>query len=345
MRIVSLLASGTEIVCGLGAGEALVGRSHECDNPTWVRKLPMCTRPVFDVQMSSREIDAEVRRRLSEDEPLYDIDTKLIRALKPDLLIAQAHCQVCAVTPQDIARTDGALSVNQVIALSAGTLRGIYEGIVAVGKVIKRQPAANALVRKMQREIDEIHRAVRVKSAPTVAMLEWVDPIFSMSNWIPELVEAANGRLVSGKNGEHSSVTSWDSVRAADPEYLIIAPCGYDLERSAREFAVLEQLPGWFELSAVNCGRVFFADGNKFFNRSGTTIVETVEIIAEILHGHGAEGAGKELPGSAGRMPHSPPRAAGGTSNALQELAEANLLQLVGYEIRRHASEKRQRPS
>lgn len=289
MRIVSLLASGTEIVCGVGAAEELVGRSHECDNPAWVRKLPMCTRPVFDIQMSSKEIDAEVRRRLRENEPLYAIDTQLVGELKPDLLITQAHCQVCAVTPEDIARAGGALPTNQVVALSAGTVGGIYDGIMAVGTAINRQPAAAVLVARMQQEIEDIRCAVRERPAPTVMMLEWVDPIFSMSNWIPELVEAANGNLLSGENGEHSHTVSWEWVRSANPDYLIVAPCGYGLERSARESAVLEALPGWFELGAITRGQVIFADGNRFFNRSGTTIVETTEIIAEILHDYRAQ--------------------------------------------------------
>jgi iron complex transport system substrate-binding protein len=285
MRIVSLLASGTEIVCGLGAGADLVGRSHECDNPEWVRELPVCTQPGFDVEVSSGEIDAEVRRRLKTGEPLYHFDTELIGRLEPDLLITQEHCEVCAVTPNDIARTGCAPLAPQVIALSAGTVRGIYDGILAIGKAIQRDAAAIALVEEMQRRIAVIGDEVRDKSAPTVVMLEWTDPIFSMGNWGPDLVEAAKGKLSLGQVGQHSAAIPWEMVRAADPDYLIVAPCGYNLEKSIREAATLETLPGWFELRAVRNGKVIFADGNKFFNRSGTTIVETVEIIAEILHG------------------------------------------------------------
>jgi iron complex transport system substrate-binding protein len=285
MRIVSLLASGTEIVCGLGAAEFLVGRSHECDNPEWVRKLPVCTHPAFDIEMSSGEIDAEVRHRLKTGEPLYHIDTELIRRLEPDLLITQEHCEVCAVTPNDIARTGCTALAPQVVALSAGSVRGIYDGILAVGEAIERRAAALTLVEEMQRRIAAIHAEVRHRSAPTVVMLEWTDPIFSMGNWGPELVEAANGKLLLGEKGQHSRAIAWECVSEANPEFLIIAPCGYGLEKSMREAAILEALPGWFELRAVRNGKVAFADGNRFFNRSGTTIVETVEIIAEILHG------------------------------------------------------------
>jgi iron complex transport system substrate-binding protein len=285
MRIVSLLASGTEIVCGLGAGAHLVGRSHECDNPEWVRELPVCTGPAFDVEVSSGEIDAEVRRRLKTGEPLYHIDTELIGRLEPDLLITQEHCEVCAVTPNDIARTGCTALAPQVLALSAGTVRGIYDGILAVGEAIQLGAAAITLVEEMQGRIAAIGDEVRHKSAPTVVMLEWTDPIFSMGNWGPELVEAANGKLLLGEKGQHSRAIAWDCIREADPDGLIVAPCGYNLGKSIRETATLEELPGWFELRAVRNGKVVFADGNKFFNRSGTTIVETVEIIAEILHG------------------------------------------------------------
>ncbi len=284
MRIVSLLASGTEIACGLGAADALVGRSQECDNPAWVRKLPVCTRPAFDVDVSSGKIDAEVRRRLKTGEPLYHIDTELIRRLEPDLLITQEHCEVCAVTPADISRMSCDTLAHQVVALSAGTVRGIYDGIVAVGEAMDRTSAALALIEEMQVRMDAIHAAVRHRKAPTLVMLEWTDPIFPMGGWGPELVEAANGNLLLGEKGEHSCATTWERVREADPDYLIIAPCGYDLNRTIREAPILEALPGWFDLRTVREGGVVFADGNKFFNRSGTTIVETVEIVAEILH-------------------------------------------------------------
>jgi len=285
MRIVSLLASGTEIVCGLGAGKDLVGRSHECDNPDWIKRLPICTWPAFDVEMSSRAINAEVSRRIRANEPLYYIDAELIARLDPDLLITQEHCDVCAVTPRDVARDGCQDLARQALALSAGTVRGIYDGIFAVGNAIDGVAAARGLVADIQQNIDNVHRAVRRKSAPTVVALEWTDPVFPMGNWGPELVEAANGKLLLGKKGEHSQVTSWARVREADPAFLIVAPCGYNLSRSMREIPILEALPGWFELSAVKNGRVAFADGNKFFNRSGPTIADTVEIIAEIVHG------------------------------------------------------------
>lgn len=290
MRIISLLASGTEIVCALGAGDSLVGRSHECDNPIWVRKLPVCTQPAFDISMSSAQIDAEVRRRLKAGEPLYHIDTDLIRELRPDLLITQAHCQVCAVTPGDVERAGCDLLAAQIIALGAGSVQGIFDGVMNIAHALGIPPAGEKLVAQMSARIGAVSEAVRNRATPTVVMLEWIDPIFSMGNWGPELVEAANGRALLGEKGEHSRAIPWDAVREADPDYLIIAPCGFSLERALLELPLLEAQPGWEELKAVKAGRVAVADGNLFFNRSGTTIVETVEMIAEILHGHQVEG-------------------------------------------------------
>lgn len=283
MRIVSLLASGTEIVCALGAGEWLVGRSHECDNPPWVKALPECTRPAFDVFQSSGWIDAEVRRRLKEGLPLYHIDRDLIDSLEPDLLVAQAHCEVCAVTPMDVKRA-GCLATGQVLALEAGCVQGIMDGVIAVGRAIGREPEARALTLAMKNRMAAVHDSVKSFPAPSVVMLEWTDPIFAMGNWGPELVEAANGRLLLGERGAHSFAIDWQGVLDADPDWLIVAPCGFDLERAQAEIPTLESRPGWFELRAVREGRVVLADGNRYFNRSGTTIVETVEILAEIFH-------------------------------------------------------------
>jgi iron complex transport system substrate-binding protein len=290
MRVVSLLAGGTEIVCGLGAGDSLVGRSHECDNPDWVHRLPSCTSPAFDVTVTSGQIDAEVRRRLKAGEPLYNIDTNLIRSLKPDLLITQAHCEVCAVTPGDVQRADCVIA-GQVLALLGGSLAGIYEGIRNVARSMDREEAGEALIERMTRRIRLVNGAVRNRRPPTVAILEWTDPIFATGNWVPELVEAANGNLLLGEKGKHSAAIAWEQVRKADPEYLIIAPCGFNLERAREELPSLERLPGWFDLTAVREAHVAVADGNKYFNRSGTTVVETVEIIAEILHGYKSEPA------------------------------------------------------
>ncbi len=285
MRVVSLLASATEIVCALGAGEMLVGRSHECDNPDWVRRLPPCSSPAFDVSVSSREIDTEVRRRLRSGKPLYHVDGELIRELRPDLLITQAHCEVCAVTPGDVERSGACALTARQIALSASSLDEIFQSVRHISQALSLEPQGDALVRREQERIAAVRQRVKAFRRPSVVMLEWTDPLFAMGNWGPELVEIANGELLLGKKGEYSAAIPAEQLRDADPEYLIVAPCGFNLERSLRELTVLEQHPWWQELQAVRKGNVAFADGNLFFNRSGMTISETAEIIAEILHG------------------------------------------------------------
>lgn len=224
-----------------------MGRSHECDNPPWVSRLPACTQPAFDVSVSSGQIDAEVRRRLRAGEPLYHVDTRLIDSLAPDLLITQEHCEVCAVTPADVTRA-GCVAASQVLALQAGSVQGIFEGIASIGNALGRDQDAANLVAAMKSRMSAVSTAVKHNRAPLVVALEWTDPVFAMGNWGPELVQAANGRLLLGEKGEHSSSIDWKRVVEADPEWLIIAPCGFDLERTRREVPTLEALPGWFDL-------------------------------------------------------------------------------------------------
>jgi len=285
MRIVSLLASATEIVCALGAGEMLVGRSHECDNPEWVRRLPQCSEPAFDVSVSSREIDEEVRRRLRAGEPLYRIHTELIQALEPDLLLTQSHCEVCAITPGDVERSGACIVGAQQVAVSASKLEDIFGSIRLIAEALGLEARGEDLVAREQARMENVRHVCAGRQSPSVVMVEWTDPVFAMGNWGPELVEIANGRLLIGHKGEYSTAMPAERLREVDPECLIVAPCGYGLERSLRELPVLEQHAWWGELQAVRNGRVAFADGNLFFNRSGMTVSRTAEIIAEILHG------------------------------------------------------------
>ncbi len=285
MRILSLLASGTEIVCALGAGEELVGRSHECDNPAWVRTLPACSRPAFDIAVSSREIDAEVRRRMRAGEPLYLLDAELIGRLAPDVILAQEHCEVCAVTPADVGRSGCGVGLARVLALNASSVGGIFESIRQVGQAIGREDAADKVIRCETARLERVRQSCTGRKRPTVTLLEWTDPVFAMGNWAPELVDMAHGEPLLGAAGIHSVAGPFQQLRQADPEYLVVAPCGFTLERAWKDRLVLEQEDGWRDLRAVRAGTVAFADGNLFFNRSGMTIAATAEILAEILHG------------------------------------------------------------
>jgi iron complex transport system substrate-binding protein len=290
MRIVSLLASGTEIVCALGAGASLIGRSHECDNPSWVHRLPPLSEPAFDTAVSSLAIDTEVRRRIRAGEPLYEIHSEQIQDLRPDLILTQAHCDVCAITPADVEKTSAG-EIPQLV-LSAFSLDDIFSSIRRIGKALGLERRAAELVQREQvrlncvkQKTSHLYSNGSPVGRPTLAMLEWTEPLFAMGNWGPELVEFANADLVTGHKGEYSAAITGEELCRLDPEYIIVAPCGFNLERTLREQAVLESYPWWDRLQAVRNGRVFFADGNLYFNRSGMTISRTAEIIAEIVHG------------------------------------------------------------
>ena len=236
----------------LGAGEALVGRSHECDNPPWVAGLPVCTRPAFDISMLEREIDAEVKRRLKAGEPLYHVDAELINSLEPDLVITQEHCDVCAVTPSDV---NGPVASPQgrCWRFRPAACREFLTGSPQSAGAGPRTGCGESGGRDVKPDEGRPRRGQAPSCAALVA-LEWTDPVFAMGNWGPELVEAANGRLMLGEKGEFSRAIDWQRVRDADPEWLIVAPCGFDLERTTREVPTLDALPGWFDLRS--------ADGN-----------------------------------------------------------------------------------
>jgi iron complex transport system substrate-binding protein len=205
---------------------------------------------------------------------LYHVHAELIHELRPDLLITQAHCEVCAVTPGDVERSGAGAPAMRQLSLSAASLQEIFDSILRISKELK---------------LDERFETVREQAArfrrPTVVALEWTDPLFAMGNWGPELLEIANGEALLGHKGEYSVALPAEQLRDADPEYLIVAPCGFNLDRTLREQAVLERYPWWWELQAVRNGNVAFADGNLFFNRSGMAVSQSAEIVAEILHG------------------------------------------------------------
>lgn len=280
LRVVSLLASATEVVCELGAGEMLVGRSHECDNPEWVKTLPALSRPTFDVGGSSLDIDRRVREKLAARLPLYEVDERALEALRPDVVLTQTHCEVCAVTPGNV----GTLCRTQVATLATGTLAGIVEGFGAIARVLGREAQGAELAARCRATIDAVRARTRGLPRPRVACLEWIDPVFAMGNWGPEIVDAAGGEAVLASPGAHSTTTPWEAVVAADPDVLVMAACGFGVERTASEMHVIEARPGWKQLRAVREGRVFVADGNRFFNRSGPSAFESAELLAEMVH-------------------------------------------------------------
>jgi iron complex transport system substrate-binding protein len=284
-RIVSLLASGTELVAALGLEERLVGRSHECDHPAWVKRLPALSRPAFDIHGTSAEIDARVRERLHARLPLYEVDEAQLAALAPDIIITQTHCEVCAVSPSDLAHGVAAkLERHQVVALATGTVDGILEGFARVAEVLGAAEAGRALVADIRARLAAIAALTRPLRRPRVACLEWIEPLFEMGNWGPEIVEIAGGQSLLSAPGAHSTTLPFEALQKADPEIIVVAPCGFDLTRTLAELPVLTDRPAWRALSAVRAGRAFAADGNFYFNRSGPMLFDTPEILAEMLH-------------------------------------------------------------
>ncbi len=284
VRVVSLLASGTELVCALGLGERLVGRSHECDFPTWVRRLPEVSRPTFPIDGSSREIDEHVRTRLREGRALYVVDEDELRRLGPELVLTQTHCRVCAVTPAELERAGSAQPWDELVMLASGSLQAIIQGFVQVAEALGRPEAGRELARALRGKLARVSEQAAGLPRPLVACLEWIEPTFAMGNWGPALVEVAGGRSALGEVGASSRVASWSELVAADPDVVVVAPCGWGLARASSEMHTLTQQPAFASLRAVRNGQLFVADGNRYFNRSSPSLFETPAILAEMLH-------------------------------------------------------------
>lgn len=286
-RIISLLPSATEIVVALGLMEALVGRSHECDYPSEVGKLPICTEARLNSQRSSREIDADVQSLLQSAVSIYKLKTDVIEQLQPTHMITQDQCDVCAVSFPEVERAVASLisSQPQIISLQPNLLEEIWADIERVARVL--DVPCEPILQELQERVRKIVAQTETLSEdkrPTVVALEWTEPLMGGGNWIPELIEMAGGKPLLGKKGEHSPYLIWDTLSQADPEVIIIMPCGFDLERTRLESQVLTKHPNWNNLQAVKEGKVFITDGNAYFNRPGPRLVDSLEILAEIIH-------------------------------------------------------------
>lgn len=289
-RIASLLAAGTEIVCAMGLADRLVAISHECDYPPEVLDRPRVTRLTLDPAADSRAIDDQVREHARQGRPLYEIDVNRLAALRPDVILTQAHCDVCAVS-EDAVRSAitgrPELARTAVVALNPTSLEAVLDDVLRVGRAIDAAASGSALHDSLAGRI----RAVRNRTAalpplrrPRVACIEWIDPLMVAANWTPQLVEAAGGRHDLTRAGDRSAYADWEVVRRFDPEVIVVMPCGFDLNRAFREAQKLERLPGWSGLTAVRLDQVWAADGNAFFNRAGPRLADSVEILSKVLH-------------------------------------------------------------
>jgi iron complex transport system substrate-binding protein len=286
-RIVSLIASATEIVCALGFEDQLVGRSHECDFPPSVRRLPVCTAPKFSVHGTSREIDERVKSLLREALSVYRVDAEKLKELRPDVIVTQSHCEVCAVSQKDVdqAVCDWLDGQPQVVSLAPNGLADVWTSIRQVAEALDVSERGEEAIQALQRRMEAIADAARgVAARPTVACLEWIDPLMAAGNWMPELVEMAGGVNLFGTAGAHAPKLTWDELVTRDPEVIVALPCGWDIAKARQEMAALIQRPEWPQLRAVRDRRVFVTDGNQYFNRPGPRLVESLEILAEVLH-------------------------------------------------------------
>jgi iron complex transport system substrate-binding protein len=286
-RIVSLLPSATEIVCALGHQGSLVGRSHECDYPPEVAALPVCTAPRLRVEAPSAAIDADVRALLGAALAIYELDLERLRALAPDVIVTQTQCEVCAVPLAQVQWAAAACLAPgvRIVALEPTCLEAVWTDVRQVAHALAAGSDGERLLARVRRAMEAVaERAARQPARPRVAAVEWIEPLMAGGNWMPELIALAGGVDTLGQAGEHSRVVAWPALRAADPDALLVLPCGFDLPRTRTEAERLRANPGWAELRAVRAGRVYLLDGNAYFNRPGPRLAESLEILAEVLH-------------------------------------------------------------
>ena len=285
LRIVSLLPSATEIVCCLGLEDALVGSSHECDYPLSVEELPVCTKARLRSDRSSKEIDKDVKSLMQQALSIYQIEIETLQQLQPTHIITQDQCDVCAVNLPEVERAVGKLvdSHPQVISLQANLLDEVWADIDKVAKAlgVDSQPVLQQLQQRIDAMADKV---TDTSNKPTVVALEWTDPLMAGGNWIPELIEIAGGRSLLSLKGKHSPYLAWEELSQANPDIIVIMPCGFDLERTAEESKILTKNPHWETLKAVQNQQVYIVDGNAYFNRPSQRLVDSAEILTEILY-------------------------------------------------------------
>ena len=297
-RIVSLLPSATEIVCALGFADHLVGRSHECDFPNGLDDRPVCSAPRINVDDASKQIDDEVRDIVHRGLSVYDVREDVLKSLKPDFIITQTQCEVCAVSEKDVEQAVGRWTGSQpvIVSLEPNRLEDVWSDVRRVADALDVRAKGDRIVDVLRSRMRAIgDKAIAIEEKPTVATIEWIDPLMSAGNWMPELIALAGGKNLFGDAGKHSPWLEWPALRESNPDVILVTPCGFGLDRTLGESKALEKLDGWNQLSAVHKKRCYAADGHHFFNRPGPRLAESLEIIAQILHpkdfdfGHGAD--------------------------------------------------------
>ena len=287
MRICSLLPSATEIAFALGLGDNIVGVTHECDYPPEAKtKRVVVTSLIDSLTMSSLQIDHSVRDRLQTQRSLYTIDTVRFSEAAPDIILTQELCEVCAIDYHEVVEASKLLSRKpKIVSLSPNSLTDVLEDIVRVGEATDKRTEATALLKQLRERIDRVLENVSVsRLRPRVACLEWLDPLYFAGHWVPEMVELAGGEDGLGDKSKPSAKVEWNRVLEFYPEIIVLMPCGFDVDRTMREFHLLQRLNSWRELPAVKADRVFAVNGHAYFSRSGPRLVDGLEILAQIIH-------------------------------------------------------------
>ena len=284
-RIVSLLCSATEIVSALGFRENLVGRSHECDYPPGVETLPPCTEPKFDLDGTSGQIDDRVRELVRNGLSPYQVDDARLRSLQPDVIVTQDQCQVCAASLAEVeaAVCDWTDRRATIVSHNPARLEDVWLDIERTADALGAPDRGRALTADCCARVNAVREQTATAVRPRVGAIEWIEPLFTAGNWMPEMIEAAGGEPVFGEAGIHSGTIEWETFRAADPDVILVIPCGFDLPQIERDLPDLQAKPGWDEMAAVRAGRAFIADGHQYFNRPGPRLADSVEILAEML--------------------------------------------------------------
>ena len=298
MRVVSLLPSATEILFAIGAGDRVVGVTHECDYPDEARTRPHLTSSLLPHELDAAGIDRHVRASVHAGSSLYGLDDQKLAALEPDLIVTQELCAVCAVSYEIVDRAAKRLcgpstssGQARVVSLEPSSLEDVFSTIAFLGELVDARDGASALLRELRARVDALRRRVAANGVADgrarVLVLEWTDPPMSGGHWTPGLVDLAGGEPVLGNPGGNSRVLAWDEIAAADPDVVIVAPCGFDLDRAEHEIAVLppDAANAFASLRAVREGRAYAMDGNAFVNRPGPRLVDTAELFAAAIAG------------------------------------------------------------
>jgi len=284
VRVVSFLPSATEIVAALGQLDAIVGVSHECDYPADVRSRQVVTSSAIDSRAAPGTIDTAVRDFVDTGRPLYDVREDRVRALAPHVMVTQVVCDVCAVSEGDVRALATRLTPTpEVVTLGATTLDGIFDDIHRVAVALGVADRAEELAARSRERMRTVHETLKAARAPRprVAVIEWTDPIFAAGHWVPEMVRRAGGIDVLAQPGEHSTTRTMDAMREADPELVLVGPCGFDLERAAQD---AERVTAKQEWAWARERQLWAVDANSFLSRPGPRVIDGIELLAQILH-------------------------------------------------------------